>query len=172
MDTSMTSEILCSICISNITDITDNVNTFSTHCNHYFHINCINTWARFNNNLSCPNCREPIQLTNSLIDNLDDRFYNPQDLHEDLIYALMIRDLTIFLRDFKSNYTNNSVTGITGVTGIINHNNNYFIFNYIVNALNTIIASIINYYQNNSLNNLFNIDKFNIDQFYNDINIQ
>ena len=161
MNTSMTSEILCSICISNITDITDNVNTFTTQCNHYFHINCINNWARFNNNLSCPNCREPIQLTNHLIDNLDDRFYNPEDLHEDLVYALMIRDLTIFLRDFKSNYTTNSVTGI------INHNNNYFIFNYIVNALNTIIISINNYYHNNSLNNLFNID-----QFYNDINIQ
>ena len=155
MDTSMTSEILCSICISNITDIK---NTFTTPCNHYFHINCINNWARFSNNLSCPNCRESIQITNHLIDNLEDGFYNPEDLREDLVYSLIIRDLTIFLRDFKTNYTTNSVTGI------INHNNNYFIFNYIVNLL---ITNITNYYNNNSLNNLLNIN-----QFYNDIDLQ
>ena len=83
---------ICSICISEIDNI-DHHDIFTTQCNHSFHINCIFPWF-CSNNLTCPNCRSPtLNNDNEVAYLIDNHFYDSNDLHEDLVYSLMIRDI-------------------------------------------------------------------------------
>ena len=109
-----------------------------------------NNWINFSDNsLSppCPNCRQPIQLTNEMVDDFIDGFYDVDQLHNDLVVSFMIRDIKLFIHDFNTRYN---------VNGNVNGN-----VNNILNTLNSIVL--------NSMV-LNDVDNINIDIFYNDIN--
>ena len=115
-----TNSSICSICLSNI-DTNSNSNIIIiTDCNHIFHASCLLPWA--NNNNSCPNCRKTISLDLNKIqefanDNLDDIIDNIMsnniDIHEDLVYYMLIKELSIIVKDIKNNINNNFIPTAT-----------------------------------------------------------
>lgn len=85
----------CSICLS---DIYNNDILFTTDCKHSFHTPCILPW--FANNHSCPICRQKIIFDDNFFENSTDIIvYNDAELHEDLIYYLLFRDILVTVND-------------------------------------------------------------------------
>ena len=128
---------ICSICLS---EINDSISIFKTYCDHCFHIDCIFPWI--SDNTTCPNCRQPITFNNEILDDRIYNFYDHDEIHEDLAYSFMFRDIIILINNINTrinNYTNsnNSITyARTQINNILNNisnnNSHHIIDNHII----------------------------------------
>lgn len=139
----------CSICLS---DIYNNDILFTTDCNHSFHASCILPW--FANNHSCPICRQEIifdynffeNLTDIVVENVVD---NDEELHEDLAYYLLLREVLVVVNDIDclNNIRNSN-------TYLYTQLNPLSIYRVILDYIYTNVLLLISYIHNINLDYL------------------
>jgi len=171
----------CSICLF---DIYNNDILFTTDCNHSFHASCILPW--FANNHSCPICRQEIifdynffeNLTDIVVENVVD---NDEELHEDLAYYLLLREVLVVVNDIDC--LNNIRNGNTYLYTQLNPLSIYRgILDYIytnvlllISYIRIIILDYLNFNNNISMiaridarmNAIMNANNNDIDPYYN-----
>lgn len=161
----------CSICLS---DIYNNDIIFTSECNHWFHASCILPWFACNH--SCPNCRQEITLTlrDNSFGNLTDIivnniFDNDEDLHEDLAYYLLLRDVLVVVNDIDCL---NNICSINSY--LYSQLNLSLIYREIFNYIYTTVMLLISYMRNIDLNycilnnnNSLYANSNDIDPYYN-----
>ena len=133
----------CSICLS---DIYNNDILFTTDCNHSFHTSCILQW--FANNHSCPICRQKIIFDHNFFENLTDIVVdkvldNDEDLHEDLAYYLLLREVLVVLNDIDCL---NNICSINSY--VYSQLNQSLIYREIINYIYTTVILLISYMHN------------------------
>jgi len=147
----------CSICLS---DIYNDDILFTTDCNHSFHTSCILPW--FANNHSCPICRQEIifdhnffeNLTDIVVDNIVDNVVdnvvgNVEELHEDLAYYLLLRDILVIVNDLDclNNIRNSNTYLYTQLNPLL-------IYRGILDYIYTNVLLLISYIRNINLDYL------------------
>lgn len=66
-------EIICAICLDNCSEM--NNNAMIWWCEHIFHIECINKFMEYENNMKCPMCRNDIKNIVDMSDKMDMYIY-------------------------------------------------------------------------------------------------
>jgi len=166
----------CSICLF---DIYNNDILFTTDCNHSFHASCILPW--FANNHSCPICRQEIifdhnffenffeNLTDIVVENVVD---NDEELHEDLAYYLLLREVLVVVNDidYLNNIRNINIPNINipnSYTYVYTQLNPLSIYRRILDYIYTNVLYFISYMHNISTIARMNANNNDIDPYYN-----
>ncbi len=159
----------CSICLS---DIYNNDILFTTDCNHSYHALCILPWFACND--SCPICRQEIIFDDNFFENLTDIVVdkvldNDEDLHEDLAYYLLLREVLVVLNDIDCL---NNICSINSY--VYSQLNQSLIYREIINYIYTTVILLISYMHNIYLNycilnnnNILYATSNDIDPYYN-----
>ena len=168
----------CSICLF---DIYNNDILFTTDCNHSFHASCILPW--FANNHSCPICRQEIifdhnffenffeNLTDIVVENVVD---NDEELHEDLAYYLLLREVLVVVNDIDCFNNIRNINIRNSSTYVYTQLNPLSIYRRILDYIYTNVLLLISYIRNIDLNycilnNYYSlyVNNNDIDPYYN-----